>query len=122
MSRKILYIEDNRQSVVFIGKWLVQAGFEFVDASSGEAGIEQAQAHNPDLILIDIDLPDMSGVDVVQQLRALPEFESTPLVAFTGNVRRVDREHYLASGFSLHLGKPVTQRELLTAIAQLLGE
>ncbi|MFN8373875.1 MAG: response regulator [Anaerolineae bacterium] len=122
MSRKILYIEDNPQSIVLVSKWLAQAGYQFASAQSGEEGIHQAQTVAPDLILIDIDLPDMNGVEVVQQLRALPGFETIPLVAFTGNVRRVDREHYLANGFDFHLGKPVTQRELLNALTELLDK
>ncbi len=122
MARKILYIEDNPQSIVLVSKWLAQAGYEFVSAQSGEEGIAQAQVVAPDLILIDIDLPDMNGVDVVKQLRTLPGFETLPLVAFTANVRRVDREHYLANGFDFHVGKPVTQKELLSVLTQLLDK
>jgi CheY-like chemotaxis protein len=122
MPRKILYIDDNPQSIVLVSKWLAQAGYEFSGASTGEEGIAQAQTFAPELILIDIDLPDMNGVDVVKQLRSMPEFETIPCVAFTGNVRRVDRDHYLANGFDFHLGKPVTQKELLNALTQLLDK
>ena len=122
MPRKILYIDDNPQSIVLVSKWLAQAGYEFKGASSGEEGISQAQAYTPELVLVDIDLGDMTGIEVVQKLRKLPGFASIPFVAFTGNVRRVDREHYLANGFDFHLGKPVTQRELLNVLTQLLDK
>lgn len=122
MPRKILYIDDNPQSIVLVSKWLAQAGYEFAGSPTGEEGIALAQTYAPELILIDIDLPDMNGIDVVKRLRAIPEFETTPFVAFTGNVRRVDRDHYLANGFDFHLGKPVTQKELLNVLTQLLDK
>jgi two-component system, cell cycle response regulator DivK len=121
MSRKILLIEDNRQSVVFVGKWLLQAGFEFASATSGEEGLEQAIQVMPDLILLDIDLPDINGVEIAKRLRATQGFERTCFVAYTANVRRVDREYYLANGFDAHLGKPITQRELVDTVTQLLN-
>jgi CheY-like chemotaxis protein len=122
MPRKILLIEDNRQSIVFISKWLIQAGFEFASAITGLEGLEQAAQFVPDLILIDIDLPDITGVEVAQRLRATQGFEHVRLIAYTANARRVDRQNYLANGFDEHIVKPVTQRELVDAVTQLLGD
>ncbi|NWF67618.1 MAG: response regulator [Chloroflexi bacterium] len=120
MPQKILYIEDNPQSVTLISRWLTGAGYEFFEAYNGADGLAAAEEHQPDLLLIDINLPDMTGIDIVQRLRALPAFATKPLVALTANVRKVDREQYLAAGFTRHLPKPVTQKELLNTIKELI--
>jgi two-component system cell cycle response regulator DivK len=122
MPKKVLYIEDNPNNMRLIRKILTHAGYAVIEAYSGEAGIALAEEQSPDIMLIDINLPDIDGVEVVARLRAMSRFEHTPMVALTANAMHGDRERYLSAGFNYYIPKPITQRELLTTISEFIGK
>jgi CheY-like chemotaxis protein len=113
----ILAIEDDADNLELIEKILRQAGYEFTGALNGTDGIRLAMQHSFDLIILDIDLPDVQGDEVARRLKA---HASTPILSLTGNDKLGDREKYLEAGCDGYLPKPISRPYLLAAIAELL--
>jgi signal transduction histidine kinase/CheY-like chemotaxis protein len=120
--REILYVEDNPANVAFM-RDLVSA-FDRVAllvAPTAEMGVELARARHPSLILMDINLPGMSGVDALRELRAIPETAAIPIVALTAAASPRDREQGMREGFHRYLTKPVKVDELMTVIEDIFA-
>ncbi len=108
-TRRVLVVDDNLAAAITLGKMLTQFwGHEVAMAHDGPAAIEKAIAQRPDVALLDIGLPGLSGYEVAQRLRAMPEFADTLLIALTGYGQDEDRRHSLEAGFDDHLVKPVS--------------
>jgi two-component system cell cycle response regulator DivK len=103
----ILYIEDNRDNRVLVKRVLEAAGYRVLEAETGPVGIEIARAHRPDLILVDINLPEVDGYQVTAELKTFEEQRDVPIVALTANVMKGDREKTLEAGCSGYIQKPV---------------
>lgn len=116
----ILYIEDNSQNMRLVKKMLMAGGYEMIGAENGWTGIKLAEEHQPDLILVDINLPDIDGTEVTAHLRANPIFSDTPIIALTANAMYGDRERFLDAGCDDYLSKPVSKNELLEKVEQHL--
>ena len=99
---------------------LERAGYQVVQAADGQTALTQAKQHSPDLILMDMSLPDISGWEAVALLRRMREFRNTPIIAVTAHVSPADQERALAVGCTVHVGKPFKTRMLLQSIADLL--
>ena len=112
----ILYIEDNAQNMRLVRKMLKVGGFDMIGAENGLKGLDMAKEHQPDLILVDINLPDIDGTEVTKRLKADPDFTSTPVIALTANAMYGDRERFIDAGCDDYLSKPVSKRELLDMI------
>ena len=106
-SPTILYIEDDPGSQVLVQRTLQYAGYRVHVAGTGLGGIDMAKTHQPDLILMDINLPDLSGREVTTRLRAIDLFKSTPIVALTAQSHAGEREKALAAGLSGYITKPI---------------
>ena len=119
--RKILLAEDHAANVLTIGEYLEDHGYEVTVAHDGLQAIEKAQETIPDLILMDIQMPAMNGLEAIQHLRANPRFKSTPIVAFTALAMPGDRERCLEAGASEYMSKPVGLKKLLHTIKEMLG-
>ena len=119
----ILYIEDDFQNRVLVRRVLEASGFSFIGAENGLTGIQLAQEHIPDLILMDINLPEMDGYEVTSRLKQIETLAHVPIVAMTANVMKEDREACLAAGMDDYLGKPIRVEELVGALSrcQALG-
>lgn len=120
MPAKILYIEDNPQNMRLVGKMLKVGGYDMIEASDGNTGVEVAQREMPDLILMDINLPDIDGLEATAIIKSMPELAHIPVIALTANAMQGDRERFIASGCDGYLPKPVTKNELLNAVARFL--
>ncbi|WP_395406055.1 response regulator [Pseudoduganella sp. UC29_106] len=118
-NQRILVVDDNVDSAHIIASLLQLAGHETHVASSGGEAVEAAQALRPDIIFLDIGLPDMRGEEAASRIRALPELAGTVLVALSGYGQDRDRATAIAAGFDLHLTKPVTLDILTATIASL---
>ncbi len=118
---RILYVEDNPQNMRLVRKMLSVGGYEMLEASDGTTGLAMAFSERPDLILMDINLPDIDGMEVTARIKADPSMHHIPIVALTANAMYGDRERFTAAGCDGYLAKPVTKNELLTTIAQFLG-
>jgi two-component system, cell cycle response regulator DivK len=118
----ILVVDDSEDMRDLIQRLLERAGYRVVVAEDGQASLTQAKRHHPDLILMDLSLPDMDGWEAVRHLRKMPEFRTTPIIAVTAHVSPQEEERAMAAGCTAHLGKPFDTRALLQSIARLLKD
>jgi len=107
MSFKILYIEDNEQNYYLVSFILTSRGHDVLWAKDGRAGIEAAVSNQPDLILLDIQLPVMDGYAVARALRTNPTLQATPIVALTSYAMPGDREKAMQAGCTGYIEKPL---------------
>ncbi|MGQ9889685.1 MAG: response regulator [Aggregatilineales bacterium] len=121
MLAKILYIEDNPQNMRLVRKILQHSGYEMIEATDGLTGVALAAQELPDLILMDINLPDIDGLEATARIKALPQMAHVPVIALTANAMHGDRERFIAAGCDGYLAKPVTRIELLNTLAHFLG-
>ena len=120
MGAKILYIEDNPGNRMLVQRILLVEDYDVFEAEDGPAGIEIALREKPDLILMDMNLPDLDGYEMTRRMRAIPELADIPIIAMTANVMQGDREKTLAAGCSGYIPKPIDVDELPNQIARFL--
>lgn len=108
----ILVVDDNERNLRLARDVLHFAGFNVVEASSGSDGVAAALEHLPDVILMDIRLPDMDGTEAVERIKADARTAGIPVVALTSLAMKGDREWFLQHGFDGYLEKPISVREL----------
>ena len=116
----ILLVEDNASNIAVLRDILAIAGYPLLVARDGPEGLTLARKHRPALILMDIQLPGMSGLQAIERMRADPELRHLPVIVLTALVLPGDRERCLAAGANEYLAKPVSPRELLAQVAQLV--
>jgi len=107
MSKRILYIEDNPENRMLMRRVLMAEGYEMEEAVDGQSGMEKAAESPPDLILMDINLPEIDGYEVTARLKQLPNMQGVPIIAVTANVMKGDREKTLAAGCDGYIQKPI---------------
>jgi CheY-like chemotaxis protein len=117
----LLLVEDNEESQDGLSRYLRRKGFEVLVAADGRQGLEAAQAHGPDLILMDMSLPVLDGWEATRQLKADPRTRPIPVIALTAHAMGGDREKALATGCDEYETKPVELTRLLAKIQALLG-
>jgi len=117
----LLIVEDNVHNLKLARDVLGHVGYATIEARNGEEAIELARTRQPDLILMDIQLPGMDGVQALARLRADPATAAIPAVAFTAFAMKDDRERFLAAGFNGYLEKPISVREFPAQVAALLA-
>jgi two-component system, cell cycle response regulator DivK len=108
----VLIVDDNEKNLRLARDVLRFAGFRTVEAASGGEGVSQALEHQPDVILMDIRLPDMEGTEATRRLKSDERTAHIPVVALTSLAMKGDRESFLAAGFDGYLEKPISVREL----------
>ncbi|HET6754885.1 MAG TPA: response regulator [Jiangellaceae bacterium] len=111
-AQRILVVEDNERNLKLIRDVLQFAGYEIVEATSGEQGVALAQDCEPDLVLMDLQLPQMDGTEALRLLRESPRTRDVPVVAVTAFAMREDRERAFGAGFDGYLQKPISIRAL----------
>ena len=116
---KILYVEDNDDNVYMLKNRLTRAGFTVVIATDGVQGVAMAGTERPDLIIMDLTLPDMDGWEATRRIKADPATKHIPVVALTANAMEGDREKALAAGCDDFDTKPVELPRLLDKIRAL---
>lgn len=116
----VLLVEDTKEVTMMIVDYLEMAGYQVLAASDGLNGIEQAKDKHPALILMDIQLPGMDGLEATRRLRADPDFRTVPIIALTALAMRGDRERCLAAGATDYLSKPVSLKKLVQMIEEYL--
>jgi CheY-like chemotaxis protein len=105
--KRILVIEDNETNIYLIGFILKKNGYEVIEARSGEEGVEFAVKEKPDLILMDIQLPGIDGLETTKRIRKLEADRKTPIIALTSYAMTGDREKSLAAGCTGYIEKPI---------------
>jgi two-component system, cell cycle response regulator DivK len=116
----ILYIEDNPQNMRLVRKMLKIGRYEMIGAEDGLTGLKMAEEEQPELILLDINLPDIDGTEVMARLRKNPETEHIPVIALTANAMFGDRERFIDAGCDDYVSKPISKNVLLEAVGRYL--
>jgi len=123
--RKIIVIDDDPDIVTFLTTLLEDHGYDYVTATNGQEGLERARAEKPDLILLDITMPEKSGVRFYREVRDDPELKNTPVVMVTGVMEEFKK--FISTRRQVpppdgYITKPIDKDELLATIAKLLGQ
>ena len=114
----ILIVEDNEKNLKLVRDVLQVKGYATLEAGTAEDGLKLARARKPDLILMDIQLPGMSGIEALKALRAEPATAAIPVVAITASVMQQDRQQIMSAGFDGFIEKPINLRGLLDTVKQ----
>ncbi|MFO1194166.1 MAG: response regulator [Rhodoferax sp.] len=120
--KTILIVEDNEKNMKLARDVLQAKGYRTLEAVNGTDGVALALAHRPDLVLMDIQLPDINGVEAFSRIRGQEETAHIPVVAFTASVTPMDRNRITDAGFNGFISKPVNLKEFLETIRRALEE
>ncbi len=120
MAPLVLIVEDIEDNLILIKSLLEMSDYRVVEARDGREAIAQAQAHHPDLILLDMSLPEIDGWTVARTLRQIPDFRSTLIVALTAHTMQGDREKTLDAGCDEFITKPIDMPNFLPVITKIL--
>jgi len=118
--KKILIVEDNPQSMRVVLMALKPHGYTLLQAADGEEALKIVASRNPALIIMDIQLPGMNGLEVTRRLRQMPAFSSVPIIAVTAYAMKGDEEKAIEVGCNAYLPKPINTRQLPGMIAEML--
>lgn len=117
-----LIIEDNPDNMVLITRLLEKAGYETIRAITGMEGVEMALRDSPDFIILDIQLPDIDGLEVLHRIRAAEAAVLIPIIAMTSYAMSGDREKLLAAGCNGYIEKPIDPMRVISQLQQITGE
>ncbi len=120
MKEKILIVEDHPQNMRLIEMVLRGKSYTLLRATDGEEALDMAMKERPDLIIMDIRLPKMNGLEVTRRLRETPALSHTPIIGLTAYAMKGDKEKILESGCDAYLSKPINTRELPRMITEML--
>ncbi|HEU4589135.1 MAG TPA: response regulator [Gemmatimonadales bacterium] len=120
MSKRILVVEDHEENRRILRDLLTSAGYEMVEAVTGEQGVTMAEAQSPDLILMDIQLPELDGYEVTRRIRANPAIRAVPIIAVTSYALSGDDIMAYQAGCTGYVTKPFSPRQLLAKIREYL--
>lgn len=117
---KVLYIEDNPDNMTLVKRVLEIEGYEVIEADNGQEGLAKAMSRRPDIIITDINLPDIDGYEITDTLKKAKETAHIPVIAMTANVMKKDRESVLQAGCDGYISKPIDIDELPSQIENFL--
>lgn len=117
----ILYVEDNPDNRMLVRRILLSEGYGLIEANNAFEALEALKAGKPDLILMDINMPDMDGYTLTSKIKTMPGFERVPILALTANVMRGDREKTLEAGCDGYIQKPLDIDQLIKEIERFLS-
>ena len=120
VAARILYIEDNADNRLLVKRVLEAEGYKLLEAANAKDGLRQVLAEPPDLILMDINLPEVDGYTTTARIKSMPGLERVKIVAVTANVMKGDREKTLAAGCDGYIQKPIDVDQLPVQIARFL--
>ena len=119
--RRILVVEDNTKNLKLVRDVLQFAGFEIIEATTGEDGVELMATEHPDLVLMDLQLPGIDGAEALRQIREMPDVGQVPVLAVTAFVMDEDRRRATQAGFDGYVEKPISVRGLTDQVRALLA-
>ena len=120
MAEKILVAEDNPTNMKLITVALKKQGYTLLQAADGEEALEAAVRNAPDLIIMDMQLPKISGWEVTRKLRQMPDFGNVPIIAVTAYAMKEDKERAIEAGCNAYLPKPIDINQLRSVVAEML--
>ena len=120
MSKMILVIEDQEDNRRIMRDLLTSVNYEIIEAVTGEEGVHSAETHRPDLILMDIQLPDFDGYEATRRIKAIPALSAIPIIAVTSYALSGDDTKAFEAGCDAYVSKPFSPRALLVKISEFL--
>ena len=117
----VLLVEDNPFNIEAVSNYLEAKGYQLILAENGQEAIAQVQTHHPDLILMDMQMPEMDGFDAIRQLRQLPQYSAIPIIALTALAMEGDKDRCLEAGATDYMSKPVKLKQLTRKIQELIS-
>jgi two-component system, cell cycle response regulator DivK len=121
MTKRILIVEDTEDNRQILRDLLTAAGYDLLEAVDGEQGVARAKTEKPDLILMDIQLPQIDGYEATRRIKADPALRHIPIIAVTSYALSGDEEKTRAAGCDAYIAKPFSPRQLLAKVRELLG-
>jgi two-component system, cell cycle response regulator DivK len=118
----ILIVEDNEKNMKLVRDILRHQGHQTIEAVTGEQGLRLARAHRPDLVLMDIQLPDIDGVSVLRHMRDDATLDAIPVLAVSASVMPDEQQKIFASGFDAYLTKPIALKPFIDTVQRLLAQ
>ena len=118
----ILIVEDNEKNVKLLRDILQYEGHRTLEALTGEEGIRLAREHTPDLVLMDIQLPDVDGITALRRIREEPALDAMPVLAISASVMPDEQQKIIASGFDAYITKPIALRSFLSTVQRFLRD
>ncbi|MGB7342513.1 MAG: response regulator [Phototrophicaceae bacterium] len=122
MTETILYIEDNPLNMRLVRKLVQSFGYAMIEATDGITGLDMVETERPDLVLVDLNLPGIDGLEIASILKANPDLAAIPVIALTANAMHGDRERCLAAGCDGYIAKPIARQELRNILARFLAD
>ena len=119
--KTVLIIEDNEDNMVLITRFLKKFGYQCIEAFTGLQGLEMLKRDRPDFIILDIQLPDIDGTEVVKKIRTFEQVGQTPVIAMTSYAMAGDREKLLAAGCNGYIEKPIDPDRVISQIRRILS-
>jgi two-component system cell cycle response regulator DivK len=116
----VLIVEDNEKNMKLARDVLQAKGYSTLEAVTGEEGVKLAKEKKPDLVLMDIQLPGISGIEAFKQIRGNPGTKGIPVIALTASVTPTDRTAISAAGFDAFLGKPINLKEFIDTVKRMV--
>lgn len=117
----VLYVEDHPDNRMLVRRILQAEGYSVLEAGNAEEALDVVQTQIPDLILMDINMPDIDGYTLTSRLKAIPQMQHVPIIALTANVMKGDKERSLEAGCDGYIQKPIDVDSLPTQIARFLA-
>ena len=118
LGERVLIVEDNEKNMKLVRDVLQATGYSTLEATTGEEAVELALSQAPALVLMDVQLPGIDGVEALEKMRQNESTASIPVLALTAQAMSGDRERFLEAGFDGYLAKPVDVRELIEAVRE----
>lgn len=122
MTKRILIVEDNELNLKLFRDLLSANGYETLETKDGVEAISLTRNMRPDLILMDIQLPEISGLDITQKIKADPEIKMIPVIAVTAFAMKDDEEKILAAGCEAYISKPISIEHFMNTVKQFLND
>ncbi len=120
MSETVLYIEDNEANIEIVTHILERAGFTVHICEKGEDGLDKAQELHPELILVDLHLPGMNGLEITERMRGMPELDNSKIMLLTADI--YSRDEAKAAGADDFMTKPIRRKTFLRKVNEILGK
>lgn len=117
----VLHVEDNFDNRLLVRRLLLAFGYQVVEAENASRALEIVKTQRPDLILMDINMPDVDGYTLTNELKMMPNLMGVPIVAITANVMKGDRERTLSAGCDGYIEKPIDVDRFIEQVERFLG-
>lgn len=118
----ILYVEDNLENRILVRRLLMSEGYKIIEAENAKRALKILETQTPDMILMDINMPDVDGYTLTAELKTRPKLRDVPIIALTANVMRGDRERVFKSGCNGYIEKPIDVDRFLEQVAFFLSQ